>query len=45
MLQNPIYRGEIVHKDQRYPGEHAAIVDPELWADGAADPGSQSGRP
>ena len=32
MLQNPIYRGEIVHKDQRYPGEHAAIVDPELWA-------------
>jgi site-specific DNA recombinase len=32
ILQNPIYRGEIVHKDQRYQGEHAAIVDPELWA-------------
>ena len=32
MLQNPIYRGEIVHKDKSYPGEHAAIVDAELWA-------------
>jgi DNA invertase Pin-like site-specific DNA recombinase len=32
MLQNPIYRGEIVHKDQRYPGEHVAIVDAGLWA-------------
>ena len=32
MLQNLIYRGEIVHKSQRYPGEHAAIVAPELWA-------------
>jgi len=31
MLQNRIYRGEIVHKDQSYPGEHAAIVDEELW--------------
>ena len=31
MLQNPIYRGEIVHKDQSYPGEHTAIVAPGLW--------------
>jgi site-specific DNA recombinase len=31
MLQNRIYRGEIVHKDQHYPGEHQAIVDPQLW--------------
>src|SRR3954452_7114423 len=31
LLQNRIYRGEIVHKDQHYPGEHQAIVDPELW--------------
>ncbi len=31
ILQNRIYRGEIVHKDQTYPGEHAAIVDPALW--------------
>jgi DNA invertase Pin-like site-specific DNA recombinase len=31
MLQNRIYRGEIVHKDKSYPGEHAAIVDHGLW--------------
>jgi site-specific DNA recombinase len=31
MLQNRIYRGEIVHKESSYPGEHAAIVDEALW--------------
>jgi hypothetical protein len=31
MLQNRVYRGEIVHKDQAYPGEHAAIIDLALW--------------
>jgi hypothetical protein len=31
MLQNRIYRGEIVHKEQSYPGQHAAIIDEELW--------------
>jgi DNA invertase Pin-like site-specific DNA recombinase len=31
MLQNRIYRGEIVHKDKSYPGEHKAIVDQDLW--------------
>jgi hypothetical protein len=31
MLQNRIYRGETVHKDQSYPGEHEAIVDEALW--------------
>jgi DNA invertase Pin-like site-specific DNA recombinase len=31
MLQNPIYRGEIRHRDRSYPGEHAAIIDQELW--------------
>ena len=31
MLQNRIYRGEIVHKDKSYPGEHKAIVDDTLW--------------
>src|SRR4029077_4473097 len=30
ILQNRIYRGEIVHKDQAYPGEHQAIIDPAL---------------
>jgi DNA invertase Pin-like site-specific DNA recombinase len=31
MLQNRIYRGEIIHKATSYPGEHAAIVDEALW--------------
>jgi hypothetical protein len=31
ILQNRIYLGEIPHKGQSYPGEHAAIVDRELW--------------
>src|SRR5580658_8171811 len=32
MLQNRIYRGEIVHKGAAYPGEHAPIVDEDLWS-------------
>jgi site-specific DNA recombinase len=32
MLQNPIYRGQIVHKQACYPGQHAAIIDEALWA-------------
>jgi DNA invertase Pin-like site-specific DNA recombinase len=31
MLQNRIYLGEIVHKGRSYPGDHAAIIDQELW--------------
>jgi site-specific DNA recombinase len=31
MLQNRIYRGEIVHQGTAYPGQHKAIIDPELW--------------
>jgi site-specific DNA recombinase len=31
ILQNRIYRGEIVHKDQTYAGEHEATIDPALW--------------
>src|ERR1700730_11556773 len=31
MLQNRIYRGEIVHQGEAYPGQHEAILDPELW--------------
>jgi DNA invertase Pin-like site-specific DNA recombinase len=36
MLQNRIYRGEIVHKDCSYPGLHDAIVDEELWNEAQA---------
>ena len=31
LLKNRIYRGEIVHKGVAYPGEHPAIVPPDLW--------------
>ena len=31
MLQNRIYRGEITHKGNAYPGEHPPIVDKVLW--------------
>ena len=31
MLRNRIYRGEIVHKDKSYPGEHRSIIDADLW--------------
>jgi site-specific DNA recombinase len=31
MLQNRIYRGEIVHKGQHYLGEHVPIIDQALW--------------
>ncbi len=32
MLQNRIYRGEIVHKQASYPGQHASIIDETLWS-------------
>ena len=31
LLKNRIYRGEMVHKGKANPGEHAAIIDKELW--------------
>jgi site-specific DNA recombinase len=31
ILQNRLYRGEIAHHGQIYPGEHPAIVDMALW--------------
>src|SRR2546429_6932163 len=31
MLQNRIYRGEITHKGNSYPGEHPAIIEQALW--------------
>jgi DNA invertase Pin-like site-specific DNA recombinase len=31
ILTNPIYRGEIRHRDTRYPGQHEAIVPEDLW--------------
>jgi site-specific DNA recombinase len=31
MLQNRIYRGEVGHNDNVYPGLHEAIIDEALW--------------
>jgi site-specific DNA recombinase len=31
LLQNRLYRGEIVHKENIYPGLHEAIVPEDLW--------------
>lgn len=31
MLQNRLYRGEMVHKGMAYPGEHEAIIDAGLF--------------
>src|SRR5437868_5497267 len=31
ILQNPIYRGEVRHRNQIYPGEHEAIIPQDLW--------------
>jgi DNA invertase Pin-like site-specific DNA recombinase len=31
LLNNPLYLGEVSHKQERYPGEQDAIVSRELW--------------
>ena len=31
LLSNQVYIGEAVHKGAAYPGEHAAIIDRDLW--------------
>jgi site-specific DNA recombinase len=31
MLQNRVYRGEITHQGQSYPGDHPAIIEQPLW--------------
>src|SRR5271166_17101 len=31
MLRNRLYRDEVAHKDKIYPGQHEAIINPELW--------------
>jgi site-specific DNA recombinase len=31
LLKNRIYLGEIVHREQAYPGQHRSIVRRELW--------------
>ncbi len=31
LLSNPVYAGDIVHRDQRHRGLHAPIILPEAW--------------
>ena len=31
LLQNRLYRGEVEHKGNVYPGQHEAIVEADLW--------------
>ncbi len=31
LLSNPIYIGEIRHRKTRYPGQHEAVLERELW--------------
>jgi site-specific DNA recombinase len=31
LLSNPIYIGEVRHKQERHPGQQAAILERELW--------------
>ena len=31
LLKNPIYLGEIRHREKTYPGEHEAIITREVW--------------
>ena len=31
MLRNRLYRGEVAHQGNIYPGEHDAIIAPDLW--------------
>ncbi len=45
LLTNPLYIGRIRHKDQSYPGQHAAIIDDALWQDVQAKLIDASARP
>ena len=31
LLSNPVYIGEIRHRKARHPGQHAPIMERELW--------------
>src|SRR3981081_4504867 len=32
LLSNPIYTGQIAHKGELHPGQHAALIDDESWS-------------
>ena len=41
MLSNRIYRGEITHKGDAYPGEHAPIIEQDALGCRSGDPGRE----
>jgi hypothetical protein len=47
ILRNPVYIGEVTFNGERYPGEHPAIIDRELWekAQQLREARKASGRP
>jgi len=44
LLSNPVYVGEIRHKNERYPGQHEALISQELWERVQIQLGSKPGR-
>jgi site-specific DNA recombinase len=44
LLSNPIYIGEIRHKDTSYPGQHAPIISRDVWERTAARLRQRKGR-
>jgi site-specific DNA recombinase len=44
LLSNPLYIGEIAHKGSRYPGQHEAIVEREVWERVQQQLGGRAGR-
>jgi site-specific DNA recombinase len=44
VLSNPIYLGEIRHRDERHPGQHDALVSRELWEQVQQQLGSRAAR-
>jgi DNA invertase Pin-like site-specific DNA recombinase len=45
LLTNPVYIGRIRHKRQCWPGQHAAIIDQDLWDRVQAQLQAASARP
>jgi hypothetical protein len=31
ILRNPLYKGVVVYKGEEFPGQHEAIVEPQVW--------------
>ena len=44
VLSNPIYLGEIRHRNERHPGQHDALVSRELWERVRQQLGSRAAR-